>query len=115
MDLRIPTQAAPEKDSFPGTPRKVKKWLSELQTNELGETTRHTTTHKLYDALKHSNRLVNETRARIEVMELFRPVARTICDNLLKRYSRQGLPLPEKVRSIFDLNIALLTEMPQYA
>jgi hypothetical protein len=111
VNLNIPTQVAPEEGSFPGTPRKVKKWLSELQTNELGETTRHTATHKLYEALKHGNRLVNNTRARVEVMELFRPVVRTICDNLVYRYSRRGLPLPENVQSIFDLNISLLTEM----
>ncbi|MEM7293810.1 MAG: hypothetical protein AAF420_10520, partial [Pseudomonadota bacterium] len=106
MELKIPTQAEPTEDSFPGTPRKVKKWLSELQTSDIGETTR-----QFYNGLKHSNRLVNDAKSRIEVMELFRPTARLVIKNLLKRYTMLGLPLPEKARRIFDLNIALLTEM----
>jgi len=106
MELKIPTQTEPTVDSFPGTPRKVKKWLSDLQTGDMGEITR-----QLYNGLKHSNRLVNDARARVEVMELFRPTARVICNNLLKRYNMLGLPLPEKARRIFDLNLAFLTEM----
>ncbi len=106
MELKIPTQREPTEDSFPGTPRKVKKWLAELQTSDIGETTR-----QLYNGLKHSNRLVNDARARVEVMEMFRPVTRLVCNNLLKKYNMLGLPLPEKARRIFDLNLAFLTEM----
>ena len=106
MELKIPRQAEPTQDSFPGTPRKVKKWLSELQSNDIGSTTR-----ELYSGLRHSNRLHNDARARVEVMELFRPAARSVLENLHKRYSMMGLPLPEKSRRIFDLNLAVLTEM----
>ena len=106
MELKIPRQAEPTQDSFPGTPRKVKKWLSELIANDIGETTR-----QFYSGLRHSNRLINDARTRVEVMELFRPHARPIFSALLKRYSMLGLPLPEKARRIFDLNLAILTEM----
>ncbi|MEM7208809.1 MAG: hypothetical protein AAF434_13370 [Pseudomonadota bacterium] len=106
MDFTIPTQTEPTQDSFPGSPRKVKKWLADLQTSDIGETTR-----QFYNGLKHSNRLVNDARARVEIMELFRPTARLVFKNLLKRYSMLGLPLPEKARRIFDLNLAILKEM----
>ncbi len=106
MDLKIPTQSEPTENSFPGAPRKVKKWLLELQATDISEITR-----QFYTCLKQSNRLVNDARARVEVMELLRPTARFVLDHLLKRYTTSGLPLVEKSQRIFNLNLAILTEM----
>ncbi len=96
----------PVEGSFPRSPRRVKKWLAELQGNDIGELTR-----QFYHGLKHSNRLRNEPRVRVEIMELMRPTGWLILDNLLARYASLSLPLPEKSRRIYDLHLAILQEL----
>jgi len=96
----------PVEGSFPRSPRRVKKWLTELQGSDIGELTR-----QFYHGLKHSNRLCNEPRLRIELLELMRPTGWLILDNLLARYASLSLPLPDKSRRIFDLHMAILQEL----
>ncbi len=106
LHVNIPEQQAPGKESFPVAPRKVKKWLGQLSRSNIRETTR-----QFYNALHDSNHLRNHPKDRIEIMELMRPTARGILDNLEKRFLALGLPLPEKTRRIFDLNLAMLQQL----
>jgi hypothetical protein len=106
LDVNIPDQETPSKDGFPVAPRKVKKWLAQLSRSNIRETTR-----AFYNGLHDSNHLKINAKDRIESMELMRPVARSILDNLEKRFLALGLPLPEKTRRIFDLNLALLQQL----
>ena len=106
LDVNIPDQEPPGKDSFPVAPRRVKKWLAQLSTSNIRETTR-----AFYNGLHASNHLKINAKDRIESLELMRPVARSILDNLEKRFLALGLPLPEKTRRIFDLNLALLQQL----
>ena len=106
LDLHIPRQEKPAKDSFPVAPRKVKRWLGQLSQSNLRETTR-----QFFRGLEQLNRLTISAKDRVEIMEALRPTGRLVLDNLEKRFLALGLPLPEKTRRIFDLNLAVLQHM----
>ena len=106
MKLYIPEQIPPDKDDFPNHPRKLKKWLANLKQANMGDYTRH-----LYNGIMHLNRQAMPPKYRIEDMEMLRPAARYIFDQLHKHFVNRTLPLPEKSQKIVNLNQAILSEM----
>jgi len=106
MKLHIPQQTEPTSGAFPGHPRKVKKWLAELPTTNMGEMTR-----RIYTALRDMNRQKMPSRTRLEIMEMMRGSCRTIFNNLNRYFINRTLPLPEKSQKIVNLNQSLLQEL----
>jgi len=106
MKLCIPNQEKTEFSSFCASPRTVKKWLLEQQENTVQKSIR-----EFFTTLKRMNREIVTPRQRLDYLESFRPMARAINNHLQKRYLSLSLPLPERSRKIFDLNLALLQEM----
>ena len=106
MKLHIPQRSTPDSDSFPTHPRKVRKWLSQLPTANMGNTAR-----LVYDALISLNRQHMPPKHRLENLEQFRKPLRLILDHLHKHFVNRSLPLPEKSTKIVNLNQVLLREM----
>jgi cyclic-di-GMP-binding protein len=106
MKLRIPEQSEAASSAFPGQPRKVKKWLTELPTTNMGEMTR-----RIYTALRDLNRQKIPSKTRLEIMEMTRGSCRMIFNNLNKYFINRTLPLPEKSQKIVNLNQSMLQEL----
>ncbi len=106
MKLNIPEQNEPARDDFPNHPRKVKKWLADLQRVNMGEFTR-----QVYNNLMKLNRQSMAVKHRLEDMEMLREPARHIFNHLHKHFINRTLPLPEKSLKIVNLNMAILSEM----
>jgi cyclic-di-GMP-binding protein len=106
MPFRLPSFRASGQGDFPTQPRKLRRWLSELPLVNMGDATR-----QFYEGL----RILNETRlspgARVELMELMRPMAGTVLTHLGRHFVNRTLPLPEKSRRIADLNRVILSEL----
>jgi cyclic-di-GMP-binding protein len=106
MPFRLPSLRASGQGDLPTQPRKLRRWLSELPLVNMGEATR-----QFYQGL----RILNETRlspgARLELMELMRPMAGTVLTHLGRHFVNRTLPLPEKSRRIAELNRVILSEL----
>ena len=100
MHLKIPNKDPIGSNVFPVQPRKVKKWLKQMPLVNIGETTR-----LFYRGLIQANRESCAVKKRLEVMELMRPTARIILDNLHKYLVARSFPLPPKTHKIFGLVI----------
>lgn len=105
MKLNIPAQTAPTNSSPPSSPRKLKKVLSDLPNNNMGELTRLT-----FQLLRDLNRQTMPVRDRLEDMEMLRVFGREIFDSLKKYFINRTLPLPDKSRKIINLNQSILQE-----
>jgi hypothetical protein len=106
MQLNLPQIDPMPRDSFPFQPRKLRKWLKELPLANMGETTR-----LFYAGLMQANRQRCAPKRRIEIMDLMRPTARIILDNLHRHLLARSLPLPPKTRKISQLQQSLLGEL----
>jgi len=106
MKLNIPEQTTPTKDDFPNHPKKIKKWLADLQRANMGEFTR-----QMYNGLVALNRQSMPAKYRLENMENLREPTRHIFNQLHKHFINRTLPLPSKSQKIIQLNQALLCEM----
>ncbi len=103
--LELPSQAKRKRGDFPTKPRGVRKWLDELAHVDVREATR-----RFSEGIYQLNRLRIPAKRRLEIMEMLRPTAREIFDHLGGRIQAQTLPLPERTRKVFDLDLQLLRE-----
>ncbi len=106
MHLKIPNKDPIGSNAFPVQPRKIKKWLKQLPLVNIGETTR-----LFYRGLIQANRESCAVKKRLEIMELMRPTARIILNNLHKYLVARSFPLPPKTHKIFELQQSILAEM----
>lgn len=106
MAIYIPQQEAPNRDSFPVKPRKIKRWLKDLPLVNMGETTR-----EFYNGLRQLNRLRIPIKTRLAIMELIHPSFCTILEHLHKHLVSRSLPLPAKSQKIINLTQTLVLEM----
>ena len=106
MPLVIPTRKAPASDSFPTSPEGVQRWLQEIQPLNSGKNQR-----TLYRGLRHSNRLENNNRNRVDVLKLLEPAVDQVLDELAALYFEQPLPLPRKPLNAHQLASGLLREL----
>lgn len=106
MPLVIPTRKAPANDSFPTSPEGVQRWLQQIQPLTSGENQR-----LLYRGLRHSNRLENNNRNRVEVLKILEPAVDQVLDELAALYFEQPLPLPRKPLNAHHLASGLLREL----
>jgi len=106
MKLNLPKQSTPAADAIPNHPRKLKKVLEALPNTNMGELTKQT-----YKILRDLNRQTMPGNHRLEDMEMIRPLARDIFNNLKKYFINRTLPLPEKSQKIVKLNQSILHEL----
>lgn len=106
LELDFPDREVPARGGFPATPRRLRRWLQALDSNDRRALAQH-----CHDATHALNRYRLKPRARLEMMERLRPYARTALDYLGGRIHSQSLPLAEPARRIFDLHQDLLQEL----
>ena len=106
MELIIPSRNKPTTGSFPTAPKKVRQWLSGLYP-----LTSANATQTLMRGLKHCNRLENAPRARMEILDIFKPAVREIIDAAVARYFGQNLPLSSRDYNSFRNVTTLLQEL----
>ncbi len=106
MPLVIPNRKAPANDSFPTSPEGVRRWLQEIKPLTSGENQR-----ALYRGLRHSNRLENNNRNRVDVLKLLEPAVDQVLDELAALYFEQPMPLPRKPLNAHHLASGLLREL----
>jgi len=105
LEPGIPPREPPQRGGFPVRRRGLSAWLSELAHLDRRERSR-----RLHEGVHTLNRLEIPPRRRLALMEQLRPAIREVLDYLASRVQSQSLPLPERARRIYDLNIDLLRE-----
>jgi hypothetical protein len=105
-ELELPRQEKPSRGGFPTTPSGVRKWLDQLGQVDVREATK-----RFIQGVHALNRLEMAPAKRLENMELLRPMGREVLDHLGGRIQANTLPLPERTRRVFELNVRLLTEI----
>ena len=106
MKLNIPKQNAPTETATPSNPRQLKKLLSTLPNSNMGELTKQT-----FQILGDLNRQTMPNKHRLENLEMLRPLAHEIFNNLKKYFINRTLPLSEKSQKIINLNQSILHEL----
>lgn len=106
LDLCVPPQRKPGRDSFNYRPKAVQDWLANLPIANLGETSR-----ALYDALTEVNSLRIKPVYRLEFLKLTAEKVNYVLQGLRKHYIAKEFPLPPKSRKVAELAIALLREV----
>lgn len=105
LEPRIPPREPPQRGGFPVRRRGLSAWLSQLAHLDRRERSR-----RLHEGVHTLNRLEIPPRRRLALMEELRPAIREVLDYLASRIQSQALPLPDRARRIYDLNIDLLCE-----
>ena len=105
LEPGIPPREPPQRGGFPVRRRGLSAWLSELAHLDRRERSR-----RLHEGVHTLNRLEIPPRRRLALMEQLRPAIREVLDYLASRVQSQSLPLPERARRIYELNIDLLRE-----
>ncbi len=104
--LDLPPLEPPRRDTFPATPDQARKWSQQLARMEMREAVK-----RFRHGLATINGLDIDAKRRLEMLELLRPTAREILDYLGRGLQMYTLPLPERGRKLFHLNIELLQEL----
>ncbi len=105
LEPGIPPREPPQRGGFPVRRRALSAWLSELAHLDRRERSR-----RLHEGVHTLNRLEIPPRRRLALMEDLRPAIREVLDYLSSRIQSQAVPLPDRARRIYDLNIDLLRE-----
>lgn len=105
LEPGIPPRERPQRGGFPVRRRGLSAWISGLAHLDRRERSR-----RLHEGVHALNRLDIPPRRRLLLMEELRPGIREVLDYLASRIQSQALPLPERARRIYDLNIDLLRE-----
>lgn len=106
LDISVPTERlAPPKD-LEVRPKQARAWMGSLPTSNAAEAARTIAAH-----LTAFNRSKIDLDARQELLEIYRPVALVLVDELDAVYGRSALPLPAKAREALGLARAITTEL----
>lgn len=105
LGLILPAQIN-EKPTIDLSLTAIEKWRSELQTADLGETSRN-----VFYMLKTMNEYIIEPSLRFQLLELLRPLSQIIYQSLKKHYINQLHPLSEQKIAILELSRTLQNEI----
>lgn len=105
MLLTVPHRTVADTGSFPVNPEGVAQWLGELRPLDSEADAR-----KVYQGLKHSNRLHNDVDQRRSVVSCFVPVLRDLHRHLSELSDAQPLPLTREFARNARLRDSLLRE-----
>ena len=97
LELRIPDErAAPPKD-LEIRPKQVRAWLASLPLAQTFDSAKRLAVH-----LTALNRALMDTDERVEVLEIYRPVALVLLEELEDLYARSVQPLTPRAREALD-------------
>lgn len=106
LGLYVPKQRLVDIDAAYAHPREAEKWIADLPTAHIGETSR-----LIYKALAEINRVSMPVAQRFKLMELFQEPVAYLHRALGKLYLGQPFPLSRKHQKIAELNRELHWEM----
>lgn len=106
LDLCVPPQRKPSRDSFDYRPKALEAWLNNLPIANIGETSR-----ALFDALTEVNQLQIKPAARLQFLDMIEGKIGYAIAGLRKHYPPREFPLPQKNRKVAELALALLREV----
>ncbi|MDF2446297.1 MAG: hypothetical protein K0S46_1533 [Moraxellaceae bacterium] len=95
---RLPAQDLGRLTLVSHQPKKLKEWVAGLPMINVGETSR-----QVFQTLQELNRLQLDAGARIEALEILRPVVHSLADALAKHYLNQSVSLPERATKVATL------------
>lgn len=103
---RLPAQDLGRLSLVGHQPRKLTEWVAALPMINVGETSR-----QVFQTLQELSRLKLDFGARLELLEILRPVAHSLCDALSKHYLNQSVMLPERAAKVATLAQAMQTHL----
>ena len=103
---RLPAQDLARLSLVSPQPRKVREWVDALPMINVGETSR-----QIFQTLQEVTRLQVDASARLELLEILRPVAHTLCNALGKHYLGQSVMLPERATKVATLAQAMQSHL----
>lgn len=95
---RLPAQDLGRLTLVSHQPRKLREWVEALPMINVGETSR-----QVFQTLQELTRLQLDAAVRLELLEILRPVAHTLCNALSKHYLGQSVMLPERATKVATL------------
>jgi len=105
LDLRVPAErVAPPKD-LELRPKQAKAWVESLPLSQSADAGR-----KILASLSAINRTKVNFDERLQLLEIYRPIARVVFDELDAVYGKSLLPLPPKAREALAIARDLATE-----
>lgn len=99
---RLPAQDLGRLSLVSHQPRKLREWVEALPMINVGETSR-----QVFQTLQELARLQLDAPTRLELLEILRPVAHTLCKALSKHYLGQSVMLPERATKVATLAQAM--------
>ena len=103
--IPLPQRNPPPKD-LEVRPRQVKAWLDSLPLAQSGDAARRVLAH-----LTALNRARIDSDDRLQILEIYRPFATTVFEELEAVYAKASLPLGQKPREAVELARALAGEL----
>lgn len=103
---RLPAQDQARLSLVSPQPRKMREWVDALPMINVGETSR-----QVFQTLQEVTRLQVDASVRLELLELLRPVAHTLCNALGKHYLGQSVMLPERATKVATLAQAMQSHL----
>lgn len=95
---RLPAQDLGRLSLVSHQPRKLHEWVDALPMINVGDTSR-----QVFQTLQELSRLQVDPATRLELLEILRPVAHTLCAALSKHYLGQSVMLPERATKVATL------------
>lgn len=103
---RLPAQDLGRLTLVSHQPRKLREWVDGLPMINVGETSR-----QVFQTLQELTRLQVDAAARLELLEILRPVAHSLCNALSKHYLGQSVMMPERATKVATLAQAMQSHL----
>lgn len=103
---RLPAQDLGRLTLVSHQPKKMQEWVASLPMINVGETSR-----QIFQTLQELNRLQADVATRVELLEILRPVAHSLCDALAKHYLNQSVMLPDRATKVATLAQAMQSHL----
>lgn len=103
---RLPAQDLARLTLVSHQPRKLREWVEALPMINVGETSR-----QVFQTLQEVARLDTDAGAKLELLEILRPVVHTLCKALAKHYLGQSVMLPERATKVATLAQSMQTHL----
>lgn len=103
---RLPAQDLARLSLVGTQSRKMREWVDALPMINVGETSR-----QVFQTVQEVTRLEADASVRLELLEILRPVAHTLCEALGKHYLGQSVMLPERATKVATLAQAMQSHL----
>lgn len=106
LELPVPANRAPPPKDLEIRPKQVRAWLDALPLAQAQEAARKILAH-----VTALNRARVDTDDRLQILEAYRPIARTMMEEMEAVYGKATLPLAPRPREALELARALAGEL----